>query len=133
ILHAVGGALGWLSYALSPSYRGRFDANAAQAGVPREASRAAVAEAGRLILELPYLWMRPAGAPLEPPVVWTGAEHIDAAHRAGRGLVFLTPHMGCFEVTAQAYAERCGRDHPMTVLYRPARKRWLRELVGTAR
>lgn len=133
MLHAFGGALGWLSYALSPSYRQRFDANAAQAGVPRSASRAAVAEAGRLILELPYLWMRPADAPIRPPVGWTGAEHIDAAHRAGRGIVFLTPHMGSFEVTAQAYAERCGHEHPMTVLYRPARKPWLRDLVDTSR
>jgi KDO2-lipid IV(A) lauroyltransferase len=33
-------------------------------------------------------------------------------------------------VTAQGYAQRFGR---ITVLYRPARKRWLRELVDTAR
>ena len=50
----------------------------------------------------------------------------------GRGVVFLTPHLGCFEVTAQAYAERFGAAHgPITVLYRPARKAWLRGLVGT--
>jgi lauroyl/myristoyl acyltransferase len=48
----------------------------------------------------------------------------------GRGIVFLTPHLGCFEVTAQAYAELFG---PITVLYRPARKAWLRDLVATAR
>jgi Kdo2-lipid IVA lauroyltransferase/acyltransferase len=44
--------------------------------------------------------------------------------------VFLTPHLGCFEATAQGYAARYGR---ITVLYRPARKPWLRELVDTAR
>ena len=44
--------------------------------------------------------------------------------------MLLTPHMGCFEVTAQAIAERyCRADKPITVLYRPARKAWLRELV----
>lgn len=132
-LHGLGGLLGWVSYGLSPSYRARFKANARQAGVSSADSRAAVAEAGRLVLELPWLWMRPAGEPITPPVVWTGAEHIDAAHAAGRGVAFLTPHMGCFEVTAQAYAERYGRDHPMTVLYRPARKAWLRELVDQSR
>ena len=64
---------------------------------------------------------------------WQGAELIDAALAAGRGLVLLTPHLGCFEVTAQAYAERFGATQPITVLYRPARKAWLRELVDTAR
>ena len=37
--------------------------------------------------------------------------------------MFLTPHLGSFEVTAQAYAERFGARQPITVLYRPARKR----------
>ena len=133
-LHAVGAALGWLTWALSPSYRRRFGAHAALAGVAPAAARRAVAEAGRMVLELPYLWLRPAGAPLAPPVAMPGAEHIAAALAAGRGIVFLTPHLGCFEVTAQAYAERYGAAHgPITVLYRPARKRVLREVVDSAR
>ena len=33
------------------------------------------------------------------------ARGIDKALAEGRGLVLLTPHMGCFEITAQAYAE----------------------------
>ena len=45
-------------------------------------------------------------------------------------MLFLTPLLGCFEITAQAYAQRFG---PLTVLYRPARKAWLRDLVDTAR
>ena len=46
--------------------------------------------------------------------------------------MFLTPHLGSFEVTAQAYAERFGgAARPITVLYRPARKPVLRELVET--
>jgi KDO2-lipid IV(A) lauroyltransferase len=133
-LHAVGAALGWLTWALSPSYRRRFAANAALAGVAPAAARQAVAEAGRMVLELPYLWLRPADVPISPPLRIEGAEHVDAAVAAGRGIVFLTPHLGCFEVTAQAYAERYGAAYgPVTVLYRPARKRLLRELVDTAR
>ncbi|MGH8795633.1 MAG: lysophospholipid acyltransferase family protein [Caldimonas sp.] len=95
---------------------------------------AVAAEAGRLLLELPRLWLRPAGEPISPPVCWEGAEAIDAALALGRGVVFLTPHLGCFEVTAQAYAERYGpRFGPITVLFRPARKAWLRPLVGGSR
>jgi len=134
LLHALGGALGWLSYALSPTYRRRFRANAALAGVANRSSRAAISESGRLLTELPYLWMRPHAVPLAGKVRWSGDQFITAAHALGRGIVFLTPHMGSFEVTAQAYAERFSADHgPITVLYRPARKAWLRELVDTSR
>jgi len=49
-------------------------------------------------------------------------------------VVFLTPHLGCFEVTAQAYAQRFGQQgRPITVLYRPPRKQWLRNLVVSTR
>jgi KDO2-lipid IV(A) lauroyltransferase len=45
----------------------------------------------------------------------------------------LSPHLGAFEVIAQAYAERFGARQPMVALYRPARQAWLRELEETAR
>ena len=134
LLHASGTLAGWLAYALSPSYRQRFKANTALAGVPRRAARQAVGEAGRGLFELPYLWLRPPGQRLSPPVRWEGDTLIERAHADGRGIVFLTPHLGSFEVTAQAYAERFAAAHgPITVLYRPARKPWLRPLVDTAR
>ncbi len=134
LLHAFGAAAGWSSYLGSAVYRRRFLDNARQAGVPAAQSRPAVAEAGRLLFELPYLWLRPATDPILPRVRWDGDAFIDAALERRRGIVFLTPHMGCFEVTAQAYAERYAAERgPITVLYRPARKRWLRELVDTAR
>jgi KDO2-lipid IV(A) lauroyltransferase len=125
ILHAVGAVLGWLSFLASPTYRRRFLDNARQAGFGFWQIRAAVAEAGKLIAEVPRLWF---GKPV--PIEYTGTELVDAALEKRRGIVFLTPHLGCFEVTAQGYAQRFG---PVTVLFRPARKPWLRELVATAR
>jgi KDO2-lipid IV(A) lauroyltransferase len=125
LLHALGVVLGWVSFVASPTYRRRFLANARQAGFTGGEVRAAVAEAGKLVAETPRLWF---GEPAR--ILWEGDQLIDAARAAGRGIVFLTPHLGCFEVTAQGYAQRYGR---ITVLYRPARKPWLRELVDTAR
>lgn len=125
MLHFLGAVLGWVAFLASPTYRRRFVANAAQAGYRFSEVRRAVAQSGKLVAEVPRLWF---GAP--PRIVWDGAEAIEAARAQGRGIVFLTPHLGCFEVTAQAYAGRFG---PITVLYRPARKPWLRELVATAR
>ena len=62
IAHAVGAALGWLTYWASPSYRARFDANARQAGIARAAARRAVGAAGRMVAELPFLLGAPVGA-----------------------------------------------------------------------
>lgn len=129
VLQVLGWLMGWIAFLASSDYRQRFLENVAQAGVPRARWLPAVGESGRLVAELPRLWL---GPPV--PLVWDGAEQVQAALDAQRGIVFLTPHLGCFEITAQAYAQRFGvAGQPMTVLFRPARKAWLRELVATAR
>jgi len=132
-LHALGAALGWAGYGLSPSYRRRLDANAALAGLSAAERRGSVAEAGRLVMELPRLWLRPRDQAINDPVRWEGEALLEELLARGKGLVLLTPHMGSFEVSAQAYAERFGARQPITVLYRPARQPWLRELEETAR
>ena len=133
-LHALGAALGWLTWAASPSYRRRFAENSAGAGIAPRAARPAIAAAGRMVLELPFLWLRPHESRLGSLVRMEGEELIVAAHAQGRGIVILTPHLGCFEVAAQAYAERHAAAHgPITVLYRPARKALLREVVANSR
>ena len=134
ILHGFGWWVGWSSYLFSASYRQRFRANVAQAGVTNAASREAVGHAGRMLMELPYLWMRPADSKHPLRLYWEGQALIESAHAKGKGLVLMTPHMGCFEVTAQGYAQRFAHVlGPITVLYRPARKAWLRPLVDTSR
>ncbi len=125
LLHFMGAVVGWSSWLASPTYRRRFIDNARQAGFSTREVLGAVAESGKLLTELPRLWF---GPPIH--VRWEGDEHIRAAQEAGRGIVFLTPHLGCFEVSAQSLAVLHG---PITVLYRPARKAWLRKLVDTAR
>ncbi len=128
VLHAAGWLLGWLSFGLSGRFRRRLLANARQAGYSRGVALSSVGEAGKLAAELPRLWR---GRPV--PVAWEGAEHVEAALARGTGVLFLTPHLGCFEITAQAYAQRFGDRQRSTVLFRPARKAWLRDLMAGAR
>lgn len=134
LLHALGTGVGWLTWMLSPTYRHRFREHVAQAGVARPAARRAIAEAGRMAMELPFLWLRAPDRPLGELLRIEGAELVEAAHAQGKGLVLLTPHLGCFEICAQAYAERFAPQYgPITVLYRPARQAWLREVMETSR
>jgi len=132
-LHVTGAALGWVAYLGSGVYRRRLRANAARAGVVAADRRRSVAEAGKMVMELPRLWLRPHDEPIADPLAWHGAELIDAALARGRGLMLLTAHLGSFEVAAQAYAERWGAQQPMTALYRPARQPWLRQVMERSR
>ena len=118
-LHALGGSLGWLVWALSPGYRHRFRANVAQAGLHFDAARPAIAEAGRFVAELPKLWLRPFDQSCLANVEMQGQEIAKEAFAQGRGVIFFGPHCGSFELGPQALAEIYG---PITAIYRPARQ-----------
>jgi Kdo2-lipid IVA lauroyltransferase/acyltransferase len=134
LLHALGAILGWIVYLASTTYRRRFKANVAQAGIAWPAARPAIAAAGRMAAELPWLWIAQKGRPLGDKLQWDGGERIAAALAEKRGLVMLTPHMGCFEICAQAIAERFTTpEAPITVLYRPARQASLRDVMAGSR
>ena len=133
LLHAIGGLLGWLVWLCSPTYRRRMRTNAELAGVPVAAQRRAIAEAGRMVAETPWLWLRASNDDLLRQVQWRGAEALEGYIAERRPLVILTPHMGSFEVAARAYTARWGEVQPVTVLYRPARQRSLREFQEQAR
>lgn len=129
-LQAAGGALGWLVWVLSPRYRAQFRANVAQAGLPFETARPAIAEAGRFVAELPKLWMRRQDESCLGNVRIEGREHAERAFGRGRGVIFFGPHCGSFELGPQALAELYG---PITAIYRPARKAWLAAIERVTR
>ena len=130
-LHRLGGWAGWLVYRSSPAYARRLRANLFNA-LGREDDavlRAAVAEAGRQALELPWIWLRPAAEVVASAVRTEGWELVEQARADGAGILFITPHLGCFEITAQCIAAQI----PITVLYRPPRKPGLQPLMEAGR
>ena len=131
-LHRIGAALGWLAWLCSPTYRRHMRENMVLALGEVEARRvrsAAIANAGRSALELPRIWLRPLEETAALVVKVSGLELVDAATRAGRGIVYLTPHLGCFEVTAQYMSTHA----PITVLYRPPKQAWLQTMILAGR
>jgi len=133
-LHALGGLLGLLVYALSPTYRRRLCENLAQAGfdVDKLAWRCA-REAGKQALETAWVWMRPAADLRDAMEVVDGAVEREAI-ASGRPVVYLTPHLGCFEITAQYCVLNAWQPpRSLTALYRVPRKEILRPLVEVGR
>ncbi len=126
-LHAFGAVLGWSVYLTSPTYRRRMKENMARAGYAGLLRRA-IGETGKNVAELPFVWFASERRLLDAAILedWPLIERTLAE---GRGLIFLTPHLGCFEVTAQVVATRM----PMSVLYRPPRKAALKPLLEGAR
>lgn len=130
LVQALGWVAGWVVWLAVPAYRRRWAEHTRLAGLRGWARWASVGAAGQQVAELPRLWW---GPPVR--VGWEGAAHIEAALAQRRGVLFLTPHLGCFEVTPRAYAERFGVPHaaPITVLYRPSRHAALDALLAQAR
>jgi KDO2-lipid IV(A) lauroyltransferase len=118
-----------LTYLLSPTYRRHVGENMAQAGVDPALRGAAIAEAGKQMMELSRIWLRPLADAKALVLEAEGWEHVVAAQKVGKGIVFLTPHLGCFEITAQYYAA----FGDITVLYREPRQAFIRELILTGR
>lgn len=127
LLHLAGAAAGWSAYAFSASYRKRVKENLAQAGY-LSFIRQATAEAGKNLLELPFIWCASPSRVLRSAQVhhWEVAQ---AALDRRRGVIFLTPHLGGFEIIAQVIASRT----PLTALYRPPRIAMLQPLLEQAR
>jgi len=130
VLHALGTVLGWAIYGTSPTYRRHLRENLRRAGYPdASVRRAAIAHAGRMLAETPAMWLRPQDEVAALVREVHGLEAAFAARDAGKALLFLTPHMGCFEIAAQYASHRV----PITVLYRAPKMRWLEPLMHEGR
>jgi KDO2-lipid IV(A) lauroyltransferase len=129
-LHALGTVLGWITYGMSPTYRRHLRAHLAQAGfADASLRREAIASAGRMVAETPAIWFRPQREVVALVREVSGFDAALAARAQGRPIVFLSPHLGCFEITAQYIAMHI----PLTALYRPPKMRWLDPLMRAGR
>src|SRR5512134_714398 len=110
-LHGAGAALGWLVYWFSPSYAARLRENLQASGVcssPAQSAAmlsAAIAETGKGATELIAVWFGRNEAVARLVVACEGWNAVEAARARGNGILFLTPHLGCFEVSALYVAQ----------------------------
>ena len=133
-MQALGGVLGTLVWWSSKSYREQFNRNADLLDLSPEVRRKALVNAGAMLTELPWMWLRSPSITTQSHVSWDGLELFEASLAKGKGVIILSPHLGCWEIGAQMVAERFGPTHgPMLAMYRPPRKAWIAPLVESAR
>ena len=134
-IHAVGGTLGWVVYFLSPKYAARLRANLLQSGLWRDEKdyqrilRRNIAETGKAATELIAVWFRPVATAVKLVVRAGPIALVEVAERRERGVIYLTPHLGCFDAAALWAAQR----RPITVLYRLPRMSALQPLIEAGR
>ena len=128
LLQFAGAGLGLLAYLLSASYREKILANLGRAGLSRGLRWACARQAGAMVGELPFVWFRDAGE-LRARVRTDDLRVLESAREEGRGVLFLTPHLGAFEMTARWHAGFA----PITVMFKPPRQRALSRLLEAAR
>ena len=133
--HRLGTLLGWTVYLLSPRYRNRLRENLSQSGLfddPQSYRRllhSSVAEAGKAFTEVLIAWLRPEAEVIGLVRRCEGWEHVEAARAQGKGIIFVTPHLGSFDIAGRYLASRL----PVTFLYRPPKLAWAADMMNAGR
>lgn len=132
-LHAIGAVIGWISYIAAPDYAKRLRDNLQSSALCGDVAcnqliRRAVAEAGKGVMELTMLWFA-ADHRIQHYARCDTWDVVENIRGRGKGIIFMTPHLGGFELCAQFIAQRM----PITVMYRPPKLAWLEPLMIAGR
>ena len=93
--------------------------------------RNAIGEQGRGITEIAVAWTALPGKlySLIQDVNCIGWAHVAAAQASRRPIIFVTPHLGCYDIAGRYMSGRM----PITALYRRPKQKWLEEIMQQGR
>lgn len=136
-LQKLGGWLGRLTLALSPRFRLRLEENLSNSKilanyqVYQDAVKQTAEETGKGALELSIAWCRSPEDIARMVKDCIGWEHVEAARAAGHGIVFVTPHLGSYDIAGRYISHRL--PFPLTAMYRPPKLTWLEPVMNAGR
>lgn len=134
-VHRWGAIVGRIVFLLSPKSRHLIYKNLKESHLykdersVKQAAKLNSLESGKSILEILAIWQWPQDKAVALVKSCHNWHLVKDALARGKGLIFLTPHLGCFEITSIYYASK----HPITVLFRPPKKSWLSALIDSGR
>jgi Kdo2-lipid IVA lauroyltransferase/acyltransferase len=135
VLHGLGNLFGYMAYRFDRRFKERIDSNLKRAFNTsnehdlKQLTQLAIREIGKCLMEAPAIWFNTPHKNFHWVKECYGWEHVESALKKKKGIIFLTPHLGCFEITAQYYAH----FHPITVLFKRPKKNWLADIVLSGR
>lgn len=131
---ALGAFIGRLVYLLSPRYRLRTLENVVAAGVcpagtdPARFARENAAEIGKGATELAWALFRSQDA-IGQVRDLHGWEHVEKLRAGNRPIVFVTPHLGSYDIAGRWLWARL----PILAMYRPHKIGWIDSLLREGR
>ena len=134
-IHGLGVGLGWLAVLSNTKYARLMKQNLESSQIAsnqenfKRILHQNIAETGKAFLETFAIWFKPYKKLNKLYQGRSGWEFVEKALKNKKGIIFLTPHLGCFESTSLYY----GQFHPITVLFRPPRQAWLMPLIYEGR
>lgn len=135
VLHKIGATLGWVIYFCSVKSANIQKENIKNSRLANNDAHfnkvlhENITETGKAVLETLAIWQKSESELLPLIKQVYGWNIVKDALLDGKGLIFLTPHLGCFEITSIYY----GSKHPITVLYRVPKMNWLMPLILAGR
>ena len=115
---------------LSGGMRKRLRENLTQAGYADKVTlRQAASGIGQMAIETAGLWLTADDVLLARVKVVEGWDAALAARDAGQGVIFLTPHLGSFEIASLFI----GSQMPLTAMFRPPRVAWAESMMRAGR
>ena len=130
ILQGIGATIGLLTYFSSSQYRKRlnqYHRSAATFSGFTPAPWKVAAESGMMFADTLWIWRHPKSS--IDKVMVANLEQIISLAKNGNGLIILASHLGGFEIVPRFFAAHI----KATVMYRPARKSWVNELMLKSR
>lgn len=124
-LHFLGKVLGLVVYFLSPTYRKHLLSNLTNAGYCSDLRFEIAQNTGKQMLEVAKIWQKDLQKTQKMVVSLKNEDILKTAEKNPHGIIFMTPHLGAFELTAQWYAAR----GDITVLYRAPKSKILESLI----
>jgi len=134
-LHRIGKLIGYIMYALMPESKKNIKENIRQSGLLASNQdinsfiKSNLLESGKSYLESLAIWQKKDNTTLKWVKQCKNWHLAEEALSKKKGIIFLTPHMGCFEITSKFY----GAQRPITVLFRRPKMRWLHALTESGR
>lgn len=129
-LQIIGAGVGVLIYISSSRYRIRLNTNHRNAALYSDFKYApwrVAAESGMIFADTIWIWRHPNSSIKKVKV--DHLNQIIELSKNGNGLIILASHLGGFEIVPRIFAQYM----KATVMYRPARKSWVNQLMLKSR